>query len=1046
MPPPNRNDSAPADVSGPTGSFPPAGEAGFAPESRAADAHRYTREGLLGKGGMGTVYLARDHRLDRAVALKEAASGGDTAARLGREARITAGLEHPGIVTVHDSGVTEDGRPFYTMRLLRGRALSQVLAERRALADRLGLVRHYLDACNAVAFAHAQGVIHRDLKPANIMVGGFGETQVVDWGLATRAGGAVATEGASGRADAEVDADRTRTGAVLGTPAYMSPEQARGEAALPQADVWSLGAVLAELLSGEAPWGEGTSDELLARARTGGPPPLRPLPGAPAELVAIAMRATAADPAFRYPDAGALAVDVEAWLDGRPVHAHRYTPWELLQRLYRAWRAPILVGSVAIVAVVGLVVVGTLRVSRERDRVVAAEREVRTALVSSDAHLSQALVSEARAAMDQGATAVAAVLASHAVAIADAPEAWGVLAGVGMEARAERMGEVPIRECPGPLLLGPEDWVCVDTHAVWRVTGGDRRWTWSGAPISALLDGERLHVAEESRVQALDLTSGRARPAGLRFGSTGKRFWPIEPAAWGEPESPSSLSHLAARFCPGSALASATPALAQNRYVVTCTDGRVGAGAIGMLPDRYLATPVTRDSLSGIVGAELTPDGGTLVLAGTKGGLAVVELATGATHTGTTAARDGGWRLAVSADGGRVAIVGDRGDLEVRVLPDLSPLVRLPTSARDARFLPDGSLLVAEAEVVSRWRLPTTRASSVLRGRDGLTGVSFSPDGTRLATSHGRFEGLIWDPAAAERLAALPLGEGTAKAAAFTPDGAVAWFAMTGAGGPWRPEPLRADGAPVERLADALLLPDAEGKGSFPSRRVVILQSGVLLAPGYDASRWLLALDTRTRQPVVAEGCPGVEWFDAAQSPGGEHAVLVGEAGLVVLVDPGPPLRCMPGFVMDGAVAADVAADGTLAVATESEVRITDSAGTLLRRLPYSGRGILDVAISADGKWVAAGGTDHLARVWDATGRLRAVLAAHHERVATLDFRPDGRVLATGSWDGTARLWSLDVLDVPAATLDGTAATTWGLTLPEALAVYDQPVHSTPTP
>jgi len=250
----------------------------------------------------------------------------------------------------------------------------------------------------------------------------------------------------------------------------------------------------------------------------------------------------------------------------------------------------------------------------------------------------------------------------------------------------------------------------------------------------------------------------------------------------------------------------------------------------------------------------------------------------------------------------------------------------------------------------------------------------------------------------------------------------------------------------VERLEDGLLLLSAGGVSSFPTRRVVILQTGALLAPGYVAATPLLAVDTRSRQLVSVEGCPSVEWFDAAQSPGGEHAVLVGEAGRVVAVNPGPPLRCEPGFTVDGAVAADVAADGTLAVATEAEVRINDAAGTLLRRLPYSGRGILDVAISADGKWVAAGGTDHLARVWDATGRLRAVLGGHRERVATLDFRPDGKVLATGSWDGTARLWSLDVLDVPAATLDDAAATTWGLTLPEALAVYDQPVHPPPAP
>jgi serine/threonine protein kinase len=210
------------DVSGPRAPT-PAAEASEPPA--VGDDARYAREGLLGRGGMGLVYLARDTRLDRAVALKEAARDGDTAARLAREARVTAGLEHPGIVTVHDSGTTAEGRPSYTMRLLRGRPLSTVLAEAGDRSARLLLLRHYLTACQAVAYAHAEGVIHRDLKPANIMVGRFGETQVVDWGLATRSG-----EGAPPGSGHARDAGDTATGSVLGTPAYMSPEQARGVA------------------------------------------------------------------------------------------------------------------------------------------------------------------------------------------------------------------------------------------------------------------------------------------------------------------------------------------------------------------------------------------------------------------------------------------------------------------------------------------------------------------------------------------------------------------------------------------------------------------------------------------------------------------------------------------------------------------------------------------------------------------------------------------------------------------------------------------------
>ena len=171
-------------------------------------AERYVRIGLIGRGGMGAVWLAHDRVLDRDVALKEAGPGEDLAGRLAREAQITAALDHPGVVTVHDRGIGADGRPYYTKRLLRGRPLRAALDERADPRGRLGLLRHYLDACHALAHAHAHGVVHRDVKPDNLVVGAFGETQVVDWGLACRAG-------AGG-------------GAPAGTPGWMAPEQVAG--------------------------------------------------------------------------------------------------------------------------------------------------------------------------------------------------------------------------------------------------------------------------------------------------------------------------------------------------------------------------------------------------------------------------------------------------------------------------------------------------------------------------------------------------------------------------------------------------------------------------------------------------------------------------------------------------------------------------------------------------------------------------------------------------------------------------------------------------
>jgi len=294
---------------------------------------RYRLLERIARGGMGVVYAAEDENLQRRVALKVLdvpGSDGDLANRLIREARVLAALEHPGIVPVHDVGTLADGRVFYTMKFVEGRRLDKYIESVISIPDRLRL---FLRICDAVAFAHARGVLHRDLKPANVMVGPFGEVLVMDWGLAKIL--RPADSDASRVADPEAtifekpnqpatSGDVTQIsavtghGTVMGTPGYMSPEQARGdvEHLNARSDIYSLGALLRFLLTGK-PEGTTAPDKSLA---------------------AICAKSTATSPAERYPSVQEMALDISRYLDGLAVGAHRESVFEKVGRFYRRYR------------------------------------------------------------------------------------------------------------------------------------------------------------------------------------------------------------------------------------------------------------------------------------------------------------------------------------------------------------------------------------------------------------------------------------------------------------------------------------------------------------------------------------------------------------------------------------------------------------------------------------------------------------------------------------------------------------------------------------
>ena len=284
-------------------------------------ATKYTSVKELARGGMGTVYLAEDRELNRLVAIKVLNTPeitDDLRNRMVREAQIIARLEHPGIVPVHDVGALPDGRVFYAMKFVRGSRLDEYAAQGASKRDRL---RKFQAACDAVAFAHAHGVIHRDLKPQNIMIGSFGEVLVLDWGVAKILRKPVSLEAdtlliPAPEATKNVD---TSHGTIIGTRDYMSPEQARGEINQlnERADVYSLGAVLYFLLTDRTP------SEAKPRS-------INPKVSKPSEAICLKAMAWSSDD--RYSSASELSADIGRLLDAEPISAYQESAIEKVSR------------------------------------------------------------------------------------------------------------------------------------------------------------------------------------------------------------------------------------------------------------------------------------------------------------------------------------------------------------------------------------------------------------------------------------------------------------------------------------------------------------------------------------------------------------------------------------------------------------------------------------------------------------------------------------------------------------------------------------------
>jgi len=363
------------------------------------------------EGGLGRVSIAVDREFNREVAFKEIKSrhqsSQDAQQRFLLEAQVTGGLEHPGIVPVYGLGHFQDGRPFYAMRFIRGDSLKEAIntfhqqrtegastERRQAYAHDVQfreLISRFIDVCFAMEYAHSRGVLHRDLKPGNIMLGKYGETLVVDWGLARTTTGTEDPAKSTGNLDQEAplvpgsggSAAATQMGHALGTPQFMSPEQAAGrlDELGPRTDVYSLGATLYQMLTGAEPISASTTGsesdclsvpEILKRVQKGQfPRPLSVNPDVPAGLEAICLKAMSRNPQDRYPSARALVTDLEAWMADEPVTAWAEPVSVRARRWVRGHQVTVGIAATALVILATVSPIMTV----QQSRIAATERQ-----------------------------------------------------------------------------------------------------------------------------------------------------------------------------------------------------------------------------------------------------------------------------------------------------------------------------------------------------------------------------------------------------------------------------------------------------------------------------------------------------------------------------------------------------------------------------------------------------------------------------------------------------------------------------------------------
>jgi WD40 repeat protein len=1015
---------------------------------------RYAVAGEIARGGMGVILDGKDLEIRRELAIKvlqdSPGSAPERVAKFVEEAQIQGQLEHPNICPVHELGTDAQGRPYFTMKKVKGRSLAQLLEAIRSGSERGYSLARLLDifckVCDAISFAHSRGVIHRDLKPENIMIGEFGEVLAMDWGLAKIVGREDIHLGRLVISDrAETSALLSVEGTVMGTPSYMPPEQARGrvDEIDERSDIYALGGILYAILTLRHPVEGENVREVLDRVANGRiVPPSERAPGrpVPADLEAAAMKALARRREDRYATVMQLKADMTAFLEGRALSAAEYSLFQLAAKWFRRNRVFALTALAAAAVIVAGAVFYVVAVSRER---AAAEAEARRARAAEgEARRQSGLADEARRGAELR-------LAEGLVAQGDAlglANRWGEA-----RARYQESGEAFARTGAStlPADLGLREAERRSPPPLATMTGHG-----SGVFSAALSrDGRRiLSGGAEGNVRLWDAATGTtlrtfSGPTGAVwcavFSPDERRVlagsWDGTARVWdaGSGREVCVFRGHKGQVCGAAYTSDGSLAVsgggqdgtaklwdAETGRLVRSFDGHaLGVYGLAFSPDDALLLTTSEDRTARLWNVEtgalvrvleghqhaatyasFSPDGRRALTGSKDGTIRLWDLQTGRTVRTLAGHTNAVWQVSFSPDGTFALSGSTDGTMRLWDLESGEALRTYWGHTDDvyaAAFSRDGRMAVSASwdGSVRLWDLEPSRARPSFGVHDGaVTSVAYSPDG-RLAVSSGADGRLrLFDAATGQILRAIDAHPGGAYAAAFSPDGR---RALTGG----------ADRtARLWDLSDGRSLKTLEGHEG-PVSCVAFLPDGRRALSG-SADRIVRLWDLESgKTQRVFTGHTNVVLCVTA-SPDRRHAVSgsLDYSARLWDLETGAEVRS---FSTDshGTFAAAFSPDGSrllTGIGREMAMLWDVATGKEIRTFSGHTHCVDGVAFSADGRLAVSGSQDKSVRLWDlATGREIRVLEGHQDHVLSVALSPDGRRVLAGSRDRTMSLWDL---------------------------------------